>query len=87
MVGIVLGDIPYNFRPLNRKEADLKTVWRYCNAYPDAITAVENGFIDLGGIITNVVPFKEAQKAFETAIQDKENVIKIVLKFGEEYTV
>ena len=87
MVGIVLGDIPYNFRPLNRKEADLKTVWRYCNAYPDAITAVETGFIDLGGIITNVVPFKEAQKAFETAIQDKENVIKIVLKFGEEYTV
>ena len=83
MVGIVLGDIPYNFRPLNQKEADLKTVWRYCNAYPDAIAAVENGFISLEGIITNIYNFEDAQEAFETAINDKENVIKIALKFGD----
>lgn len=83
MVGAIVGDIPYNFRALNRKEADLKTIWRYCNVYPKAVEAVERQLINLDGIISDIFDFRNAQEAFEKSIQDKEHTIKIALKFGE----
>lgn len=84
MVGIILGDIPYNFRPLNQKEAQLKTVWRYCNCFGDSVNAVADGHISLNGIISSIFDFRDAQTAFETAVRDKDNVIKIALKFSTD---
>ncbi len=81
MVGVILGDIPFNFRPVHQKEADIKTVWRYCNSFPKAIKAIEEGYINLEGIVTNIYDFTDAQKAFENSLSDKEHVIKAVLKF------
>lgn len=83
MVGVIVGDIPYNFRALNRKEADLKTIWRYRNVYPKAVEAVERKLINLDGIISDVFDYTDAQEAFEKSIKDKEHSIKIALKFNE----
>lgn len=83
MVGAIVGDIPYNFRALNRKEADLKTIWRYCNVYPKAVEAVDRKLINLNGIISDVFDYTDAQAAFEKSIKDKEHTIKIALKFDE----
>lgn len=84
MVGIVLGEIPFNFRQMNTKEADLKTIWRYCNEFPRAIEAVSQKAFSLDGLVTDEYNFTDAQAAFKKSIEDKEHVIKIVLKFCEE---
>jgi L-iditol 2-dehydrogenase len=65
MVGVIIGDIPFNFREMNRKEADLKTIWRYRNVYEPAIRAVEEGYIKLDGIVSHVYPFEDTGKAFD----------------------
>jgi L-iditol 2-dehydrogenase len=81
MVGIIVGDIPFNFRAMGRKEADLKTIWRYRNIYPAAIKAIEEGYINLDGIVSDVFAFEDAKKAFDSAVDDKEHVIKAAIKF------
>jgi L-iditol 2-dehydrogenase len=81
IIGVIVGDIPFNLREMNRKEADLKTIWRYRNAYPLAIKAIEEGYINLDGIVSNTFDFEDTKKAFDAAINDKENVIKAAVKF------
>lgn len=81
MVGAIVGDISYNFRQLNTKEADLKTIWRYRNVYPKILKAVEAGYIRLDGIISDIFDYKDAQAAFEKSIHDKKDTVKIALKF------
>ena len=83
MVGSVIGEIPFNFRELSIREADVKLVWRYCNDFPGAIAAVSQGIVELDGLLTDVYDFTEAQEAFMRSIEDKEHVVKIVLKFSE----
>ena len=81
MVGVIVGDILFNFREMNRKEADLKTIWRYRNVYPVAIRAIEEGYINLDGIVSDVFDFNDTKKALDAAINDKEHVIKAAIKF------
>jgi L-iditol 2-dehydrogenase len=81
IVGILVGDTALNFRSIGQKEADIKVIWRYKNVYPIAIKAIEEGYIKLDGIVSHTFDFAESKKAFDTAIHDKEHVIKTAISF------
>ena len=81
LVGMAPQDvIPYNFAKIMAKEAEIHSVFRYRNIYPKAIQAVEKGIIDVSQIVTNEFSFEETAKAFDYVINNKQDVVKAVIK-------
>jgi L-iditol 2-dehydrogenase len=60
--------------------ADLRTIFRYKNQYPAAIKAVSSGLIDVSGIVTNEFNFSDIAEAFRVNIENKKDVVKIIVK-------
>lgn len=79
MVGNVFADTPFSFRNMYKKEAQLKTVFRYRNTYPLAIGEVARGAIPVREIVTARFDFEHSQQAFELAVDDKQHCIKNVI--------
>lgn len=73
--------IPYDISALVWKEATIKTVFRYRNLYPTAIKAVAAGQIPLKKVASDYFKFKDVQKAMDYNIENKNDVIKIVIEF------
>ena len=62
------------------KELTFQTVFRYRHIYPMAIDAVARGAINLKGIVTDIFPLEEVQKAMDYSISHKADVVKAVIK-------
>lgn len=75
--------VPYNISALVWKEATLKTVFRYRNLYPTAIKAVASGQIPLKKVASHYFKFQDVQKAMDYNIENKNDVIKIVISFDD----
>ncbi|MEK3833405.1 NAD(P)-dependent alcohol dehydrogenase [Paenibacillus sp. FSL R7-0128] len=83
LVGLAAKDIiDFDFMQIMFKEADIKSVFRYRNLYPAAIGAIADGKIDVKGIVTHEFDFEETQQAFDYVINNKEDVVKAVIKMG-----
>ncbi len=81
LVGMAADDIiKFNFAKLMGKEAHIKTVFRYRNIYPQAINAISQGLIDVSPIVTHEFDFEDAAKAFDFVINNKNDVVKAVIK-------
>ena len=70
----------YDFAELMAKEATIKTVFRYKNIYPAAISAIANGNIDLSKLNPTEYGFPDIAKAFEDNITHKSDITKIVIR-------
>ena len=73
-----------NVNLLIDKEVTLKTVFRYQNVYPKAITAVATGTIPLGRVVSAIYPFEDIQQGMEHAIHHKADVTKCVIRVTAE---
>ena len=81
LVGISAQEkIEYNFAQIMDKEPEIKSVFRYRNIYPQAIAAIADGTIDVSGIVTHEFDFDNIQEAFDCAINNKDEVVKAVIK-------
>jgi len=81
LVGMAPQDIiEYNFAKIMAKEAQIKSVFRYRNIYPQAIKAISKGVIDISGIVTHEFAFNDVAKAFDYVINNKQDVVKAVIK-------
>ncbi len=81
LVGLAPQDIiEFNFAKIMAKEAQIKSVFRYRNIYPTAIKAIAKGMIDITGIVTHEFEFGETAKAFDYVINNKQDVVKAVIK-------
>lgn len=81
LVGISAQEnIEYNFAQIMDKEPTIKAVFRYRNIYPQAIAAIADGMIDVSGIVTHEFAFDDIQEAFDCAINNKDDVVKAVIK-------
>lgn len=58
------------------KELTFKTVFRYRHIFPIAIEAAGN----IKNIVSNIYDFKDLQKALDDSLNDKENIVKTVIK-------
>lgn len=66
------------------KELTFKTVFRYRHIYPMAIEAVSSGKVNLKGIVTDIFPLDEAQKAMDYSISHKADIVKAVIQIHSE---
>ncbi len=83
LVGMAPEDIiDYNFAKILSKEATITSVFRYRNIYPKAINAIAKGIIDVSGIVTHEFNFEDTAKAFDFVINNKNDVVKAVIKIG-----
>lgn len=83
LVGLAPQDIiEFNFAKIMNKEADIKSVFRYRNIYPQAINAIAKGVIDISGIVSHEFNFEDISKAFDYVINNKQDVVKAVIKIG-----
>ena len=83
LVGLAPQDIiEFNFAKIMNKEADIKSVFRYRNIYPQAINAIAKGIIDISGIVSHEFDFEDISTAFDYAINNKQDVVKAVIKIG-----
>ena len=73
-------EITYDLGKIMSKEAQIKSIFRYRNLYPRAISAIASGLVDVEPIATHEFAFEDIQKAFEAAIHDKETVVKAVIR-------
>lgn len=81
LVGLAPKDvIEFDFMQIMTKEADIKSVFRYRNLYPAAIGAIADGKIDVKGIVTHEFDFEDSKKAFDFVIENKNDVVKAVIK-------
>lgn len=81
LVGMAPQDIiEFNFAKLMGKEAQIKTVFRYRNIYPQAINAIAQGLIDVKSIVTHEFDFMDTANAFDFVINNKADVVKAVIK-------
>ena len=79
--GNVTEPTTYDFMALMRKEADIRTIWRYKNLYPMLIEAVSSGKINLDGIVTQRFPFEKSEDAFNFSIEHAEDILKVMINF------
>lgn len=73
-------ELPYNIGAAIGKELTIKTVFRYRNLYPVAISAVAGGKIDVLPVVTHEFTLEDAKEAFDTAVGDAESVVKAIIK-------
>lgn len=74
-------EFPFDIGMLMSKEAQLHTVFRYRNLYPTAIAAVSHGKIPLKSIVSHVYDFKDVIEAVDYNVNNKQDVIKAVIKY------
>ncbi len=72
--------VPMNIGTLMGKEATVKTIFRYRNLYPTAISAISAG-LDINGIISDVFPFDDTPKAFDYSVKNKAKTVKGVIEY------
>lgn len=63
------------------KELDILTDFRYRNTYPQEIEAVSEGRIKLDNIVTDEFEFKDVHEAMTRCMNEKDKIIKAVIKF------
>lgn len=83
MIGNVVGETPFNFQLLVDKEINILSTFRYRNIYPVAIEMLSSGRVDIKTIITKIYDFEDSSIAFEDCIENKQTVVKSVIKISE----
>lgn len=73
-------EINYNFGQIMAKAARIKSQFRFVNTFPTAIAAVASGLIPLEKIVTHEFRFEDIQKAYDTCVHDKSNVVKAIVR-------
>lgn len=73
-------ELTFNFGKIMAKEARIESVFRYRNLYPRAISSIAEGIVNVDNVVSHEFPFDNIQQAFEAAINDKDNVVKAVIK-------
>ncbi|KAL1957484.1 hypothetical protein VTO42DRAFT_5947 [Malbranchea cinnamomea] len=77
VIGVGKNEMTIPFMRLSTYEIDLQYQYRYCNTWPRAIRLVQNGVIDLKGLVTHRFKLEDAKKAFETAADPRTGAIKV----------
>lgn len=82
-VGNVIGETSLNLQRMCDKELTLMTNFRYRNVYPVCIEAIAAGRIPVKNIISKIYPLDDAMQAFEDCINNRQSMVKAVLKIAE----
>lgn len=81
IVGTQAKPVPIDFLKINR-EVTIQTAFRYCNNFPDTITAIASGKFNVKDMVTDIYDYQNVQQAFTDAIDPnkKAEMVKAVIK-------
>jgi L-iditol 2-dehydrogenase len=65
------------------KELTFKTIFRYCNLYPTAISMIASGQARVKDMVSDVFDFKDIQRALDVSVNDKENIVKSAIRIKD----
>ena len=69
----------FNFMKLMGKEGQIKTIFRYRNLYPVAISAISSGAINVKSIVSHEYDFGHVKEAFDFVVNNAKDVVKAVI--------
>ena len=75
------GDILMPLVAVTTKELNIKGSFRFHSEFQLAIKMMQKKLIDVNPLITHKIPFKDAEKGFHIAMDEKENSMKVQLAF------
>ncbi len=75
-------NVSVNMNRAISKELDFKTIFRYRNIFPTAIKLVADGKIDIKGIVSHSFDFEDIDKAMKYVMNNKDEVVKAIVKIG-----
>lgn len=82
-VGNITGKTEMDFMELMWREGTIRTIYRYRNNFAMCLNAVASGAVRLIEMCSAVYTLKDAQTAFQRSLDDRENVIKILIHVSE----
>ena len=62
------------------REYDLRTVFRYANCYPPALSMIAAGGLQLAPLRTHEFPLERAEEALQTTLAQKDKAVKVLVK-------
>jgi L-iditol 2-dehydrogenase len=62
------------------REYDVRSVFRYANAYPPALALIASGKISLGALRTHEFPLTQTEEAMKLVIGSKAEAMKVLVK-------
>ena len=75
------GDILMPLVAVTTKELNIKGSFRFHSEFQLAVKMMQKKLIDVNPLITHKIPFKDAEKGFHIAMDEKENSMKVHLTF------
>ena len=75
------GDILMPLVAVTTKELNIKGSFRFHSEFQLAVKMMQKKLIDVNTLITHKIPFKDAEKGFHIAMDEKENSMKVHLAF------
>lgn len=81
-IGMPSGTIPYDVLAASVKEARVEHVFRYANVYPQAISLMANGKVDVKPLITDTYSFADSVEAFDFAAAMPPGSVKVQIEMG-----
>lgn len=83
LIGNTADPTEFHFLNLMNKEVEIKSVFRYRNIYPIAICALKNKNIEIAQIVSKIYSLDDVKEAFDTALYEKKENVKIMVHIGE----
>ena len=75
------GDILMPLVAVTTKELNIKGSFRFHSEFELAVKLMQKKLIDVNPLITHKIPFENAKQGFSVALDEKENSMKVHLKF------
>ena len=75
------GDILMPLVAVTTKELNIKGSFRFHSEFELAVKMMQKKLVDVNSLITHKIPFENAKQGFSIALDEKENSMKVHLKF------
>ncbi len=83
LIGIPSDDtLTFNASTVRHKGLTIKLVRRMKHTYPRSIRMVEAGAVDLGSLVTHLLPLDRIREAFEQVAAYEDGVLRAVIEVG-----
>lgn len=80
LVGVPTGQKSLDVKTAFSKELSILTTFRYANTYQPAIGLIASGKLKPELLVSKVFPLREAEQAMKTAIEQKNEVMKVLIQ-------
>lgn len=81
LVGMPVDPAPMDIVGMQANELRIETVFRYANIYDRAINLIASGKVDLKPLISATFPFEKSIEAFDRAVEQRPDDVKIQITF------